>query len=1382
MQITPSYNTKQQVRHLSERIKLLQEKRHTEDNLFNLAWDNSSRVSDLLLRLIQSSELQYRIPTYADLENSYNNFPARNKFTLLELREKYWFRIVMNRVSIPTVVWSTSRRLNETDFSQISVIQELEELIKNSSDTFISDEDVQTYCSEHNTKSGSQLTVEQLKEFFLCKGIGQSKYSLGHNATYLLLQWNNKEALEFLCRFAEEYNLGGHNYFKVDKSKADKIVEAHRALYPDCPTTSQFIQDGLLIDKGNYYLITQTNNGRIFNLESSLHAIAAQLWILYQNDNRFSDDESRLNFWLDLVLTFPRYPSECFRYMDEETKNRFLELVEKKLIEDEDIRGNDSELDKLWLEENMGRRSDTLLYRIQFHFSDAQSHYDKYQLMQELASRQHNLFYADDCRNRLDLLLHILMNCGQTSEEPTFAYPIVIRLLNLSTTKPYLLWQICIGLEHRHPEIIPYLLLEPGFREIGFQLLQKININLFALNFPDEGNRFHQSSKFKIELLKEYFEALLACLLDANDHDSQGAILLRVIKEYSRNLFLKSGNFSENQLIEQKDKFLGYNTLWEILASARSNTRNMGSDVIERSPIFYFIARGFLKELLSEKPKEDWNEIYYPEVNRIDIGIRLLKTIRNPILFNRPTLREPISKELDGIDSDTLQFIHKTYKSFFEKRKILVRTNSTTEVEERDLRFQSSSYAIDRIDWSLYLQSLDFYGQKEFFAHSVPHFDLSTYQDVKNADLDDVITNEAHRLRFHIRVMLCSYNSLIDQRMSNQGLLNALETELTFLFQSYSQTIISKNQYDVFNRNLEYYSGINLISDFLEAANCFSEENRRMIIDKILENELSLNRVLLSLNIFSAEGDQSYLRNKLSEAKMEAFLEGQYYLPEIENVLINSINNPYLVNYAEQILTFIERKTNIPVQWKSQHEIILFEVKLIIAYRKDDMDTLESIEVPRDNEYGISDKSIELNARKSYFRASLLWKRQQFDEADKILQRLSISANASFRVLNARFSLQLEIAKNKYKDDFYKLKLDVKNALDVMLAAEASRDYEIEDFYKEEILLTKLEAYDLLEWNEEFDILYAQVRGVNRYLQRFAEMFLQNKIRRKQVIEAEAFIRQLEKYHANRAGEIPEFIAKFKAELSVSQKSIPYISSAYTLLLALTEQDRIKALPDTITKYKSNYGEFLLYEIVRACSGFQRKQYALLKSGDVLDVLEDKITDMIELIANSRLSAWNIKLSSQNRSGTTGKDTNELARVDLSSPVGLTMIVVESVRMYSYKSLKSQKGNLEYHILKAFNETPNRKYFYHLVYYQADKFGEDWGEFLNQLLPFVSYPPQMAITGSPEEMSDLSMTDLKVGKTCHDQDVTCYYIFVNLNYPLSIVQKVISRVKKGLTP
>ena len=46
-----------------------------------------------------------------------------------------------------------------------------------------------------------------------------------------------------------------------------------------------------------------------------------------------------------------------------------------------------------------------------------------------------------------------------------------------------------------------------------------------------------------------------------------------------------------------------------------------------------------------------------------------------------------------------------------------------------------------------------------------------------------------------------------------------------------------------------------------------------------------------------------------------------------------------------------------------------------------------------------------------------------------------------------------------------------------------------------------------MKW--EFDILYAQVRGVNRYLQRFAEMFLQNKIRRKQVIEAEAFIRQL---------------------------------------------------------------------------------------------------------------------------------------------------------------------------------------------------------------------------------------------------------------------------------
>jgi len=1413
----PSFNAKQRTRHLSERIKLLHEKGYVPSATAAITLDYSSRVTDLVIRLIRKGGLQYPVPSYSDLEKYYESFPDKDKFSLATLKEKHWFRVVMNRVTIPSSISSATSDLSKADFSKVTLIQGLDELIKKSPDQYLSEAEIQTYCDNYNMENEEKIDLEILRKEFLYNGLRDEKFVLQSRATYILILWQNKEALQFIYQFKGRYHLGSHNHFKIEKAEADKIITEHRTVYPNCPSAEQFIQDGFFVSEEAHYLIKQINSGKVKYLETFHHAIAGRLWALYKQDNSFTNDELRLDSWLDVVLSFHDYPSECFKYMEEETSNEFLALIEKRLVEDDDIKGCDSELDKLWLEENMGLRSDSLVRQIQYRFSESQTFYEKYELVEEILNRHHNLFYSDACRNRLDFLVHILLNTGHISEEPIHAFPTIIRLLKLSTDKPYLLWQTCISLEHRHPEIIPYLLLEKGLEGVGFKLLKKIKINHFALDYPDDNERLYQIFKFKIELLKESFKTLLACIFSPNNSEGQGDLLAKIISDYGKKLYVKPRNFTANELLERNDEFNVYDSIWEILANTPSQTKHIGNDVIEHSLIFYFIARDFLNGIVNEEDEEAWNEFYLPKVYQIDIAIRVIKIIRNPILFNRNTLSPNVISELDKIDLDTVRFIHNAYKGFFEKKEVTVRTHATTEVEEIHVRFLSSSYAIERIEWGLYLQSLSTAGKKEFFNVHPPDFDFSKYVTDKDAvgsrtdavsedegvdsaldadsegdddsELtdrrlkmliinDEDIANEAHRLRFHIRVMLCAFNLLIEQQMSDEELINALQNELSDLFCEYSEIIIEKNLCDIFDKTLEAYSGVNLFSDFLEAANYFTEQNRRKIIDRIVENEGQLDRVLLALNTFSAEGDQSYLRGKLTEEKMEAFLEDQYYLPEIENALINSINNPHLVTYAEQILKFLEGKTNISARRELQHKIILFEVKLIIAYRKEDMAMLEATEVPEENNYGRNDNNVALEARKSYFKACILWKKEQFEEALNILDRLSISPNVSFRVLNARFSLQIEIAKKQHKDDLYELKKEVKKALDTILAAEKERDYKIEDFYKEELLFNKLEAYNLLGWDEEFDAQSVQVKSVDRFSQQFAELFLLNKVRRQQSIEAESFIQQLKKYHTNRAGEIPEFIRKFEMDLNTSQKSIAYIGSAYHLFLGLTEQDRVKALPDIITKYKNDYGEFLLYEIVRACAAFQNKQYALLKSGDLLDVLEDKITDMIEVIANSRLSAWGIQLSSQNRTGTTGKNTNELARADLSTPMGLTTVIVESVRIYSYKSLESEKRNLEYHILKSFNETANRKYFYHLIYYQADNFVDDWKEFITGLLPTVSYPSQFSIKGTSEEMKDFSFTDLKVAKTIHEEGVVCYYIFVNLNYPISILRKVVSRVAK----
>src|ERR1043165_2315680 len=103
----PSYNAKQQIRHLSERIKVLQEKRYMPSTP-NLILDYSYRITDLIVKLIQKGGLQYAVPSYSDLENLYYQFPDKSKFSLTTLKQKHWLRIVADRVSIPSSIWTAS--------------------------------------------------------------------------------------------------------------------------------------------------------------------------------------------------------------------------------------------------------------------------------------------------------------------------------------------------------------------------------------------------------------------------------------------------------------------------------------------------------------------------------------------------------------------------------------------------------------------------------------------------------------------------------------------------------------------------------------------------------------------------------------------------------------------------------------------------------------------------------------------------------------------------------------------------------------------------------------------------------------------------------------------------------------------------------------------------------------------------------------------------------------------------------------------------------------------------------------------------------------------------------------------------------------------------
>lgn len=618
-----------------------------------------------------------------------------------------------------------------------------------------------------------------------------------------------------------------------------------------------------------------------------------------------------------------------------------------------------------------------------------------------------------------------------------------------------------------------------------------------------------------------------------------------------------------------------------------------------------------------------------------------------------------------------------------------------------------------------------------------------------------------------MQVMIHMYNVLHDNKLTYNELLEGIERSLTRLFCDNSQTIISNNRIDIFDKHFDKFSNDSLYLDLIESSNNFKEKNRRKIINAILSNAQRFERVLSALNYLHSEGDKLYLRGKITDIKLSEFLKDKYVLGEIEEALIASVNTPILSDVAEQIVNYIDNNFNIKSYDAERNTRLLFHIKLILAYRKKDVNILRSLVPPELKDNHSIDNLSDDNAKRRYFEILFLIDENKLNEALKDLNELVHFRPKDPSVVTCKLHLKILLAKQLIINDSYTGKEEIRKALEEFEQEEKSFDTELYyESIKRDSLYNKLECLDLLEWDENFDAMFYEIKRNYRFSEDFASLIVKNKIRREQWTEARKFVVELTKYHRHYSNDSPNFIKEINFKLSNDEKNIEHLKNAYVNLLSFSPEKRIKVLPDVISPITNNYGDFLLYELLYGTANLQQKLFSLLSvEEEILHLNEDKVTDLLESILNARLSAWGLQWNSQARIGKNPNDTNNLARPDLSTRDGNLIYIAEALRIYPYRNFKSSKKDIRDHIIKTFDGTATRKYLYYLIYYQSKKFADDWVSFKKELVSFVKFPKRFGLVSKIyNEVTVGTTPDLKAMYLCHNDEIVSYYIFINLRY------------------
>jgi len=692
-------------------------------------------------------------------------------------------------------------------------------------------------------------------------------------------------------------------------------------------------------DTGNYIL----NGGEY--IRHLRNEIAATLWVLC------SSKEPTINgfrHFSEILYKVQIWPDKLHQFLPVSALQKIVELASATLLQEGDLLVSDLELSKVWL--------DTPLYlhhgvsqavpSVQFDYSGA------FAYIENAESHERHLqgiFDHEGSRGYYSSLVKLMM---QTDRSGTNPYHQVLKLLK-DTSRPFLIRTIYGEIKRTHPGIIPFLLNDSELVPLAFRLIREVVINGNHVQKQVSGG----NTLPEVETIRtSFWMEMLAITLD-------NASNLAIIQEgvngemIGRILLLASGDAFHYQSPHPEGLQLHYikrkryaETLKRLSECQQTQFNHYPPPPVR--PRFLFGLMEDLVEFLVNKfenrPKPTV-EFLHLETPLLDLMIEIIR-----MASKRTAADELTAVQRDQVRSSVnrlIQTSHLLVTKYYTVEKLVVHHYDLVE-EMRTVRRGVNEFGFEIIDWGYLFLQWEKAGRLESAIWEV---EQSLKFDRAGDHYTEQNRTQLEKIQLFLGSLMLAYISIRKKRagLEIEGLpINAtiekLDKYIFPLSLRFSVNRVADDGIDVFDE--KFRVGINpyyqsLIGLLFKCVNEKDSAFQVSFIDDYFAGSKDLLRMLSAINLLDLKGSKDAISSLIRAIPVESYIATVSTTTELKGAMIEAVNSEEYWAIADPFLEVIQAHLARVHLLNHQEALLLFEVKLLIAYKKKDKAALLAVPV-----------------------------------------------------------------------------------------------------------------------------------------------------------------------------------------------------------------------------------------------------------------------------------------------------------------------------------------------------------------------------------------------------------------------------------------------------
>lgn len=1241
-----------------------------------------------------------------------------------QMLHKDWLRLIYGRVHLSAMIGSMV-----SEFDRIYSVQEEIKFLIALKDRFSAAGCTQAEfeAQRQNFEQQNEVILDFSKDYVSNQLKEKNGIYIIENVHYYKPIFDNFYEFQFL-HHAFHYSSGTlncENHLYINAEEFEVIHHTHKQLFPKTPNSGDLIGINVDVLEDDRYILDLGRSEQYRNVHDKVGAL---LWGRLLDDSSYDNDDERMLWWVKRCLHFEWCDTQS--HFISQHLDRFLTVAISIVLDEPDLTKGQQELEKILLDQRDGNLFNHEHGSIKRSFPDANDLFTLYNNLVILDDDHHrNFLFEQLVRTSIAYFVRqIVLNDG--TKTLTGSYPLISRLLDHGTTKPYLLWRTCEDICDHRQELIPMLFLNSQTASLGFSLLWEIRF---------DNNRIGEGDVFT-DVVRSCFSFLIECTLGVPFEESVRARIYFQCLLIARMWQFKMpvGNNREVERLKRK----------ELAGKLSSLFAEPHYDSIIRRRIKVYPA--ILDELFafanqySEFSVWDRNTLKLPFV-KIDFCSYILSWQFNT--GEDTNLRYEIG---EGFLHEYLQVVNCT-------ERIEQDTNARSRIPHWNPFL--NDFCRD-INWAPLLLILE----QENLLRRFVHPSKLAMRKAKDK-YDDFNRFTGEKIRTHLFVLLSAYSEIYEHAAEYKWLklpvdstLVSLENGIIDLIVEHSTDEPGKGRLDIFDSRFEGgYSDIEreeLLPLIGATMNRFSAAGKRKLINGlILVNQLI--RSLKLLNYAVSQQDRSNLIEAISSQNIRSALEDMS-VREINFALQQLAMEEQFLAQAKDVLEFWEERIvsrNYDPR-TDEYKIIAFRMKLLLAYHNGAEYELDRIEKP--DIYGTYEaRFFKANEEIDFYRALLYLKHNQPAKAYSIFRDLISLADDERPTLELNsFASKLQWA-DLEADKVTQSRLYAEALFEWNQFEQSLQDTRLLDDSKEKVWYNKLRALLHLQDTAQFDVIYQKLDLSLQLRSDFLELRVKQLVDRKINNQADELLQKAAQAHQLENGDYPEFINELRS-LIETDESIKSLQEQFRRIISRSPEQLIRIIPGIINEH-NDLPEALLSELLGAANDM------LQCINSVAEIRkEDKYSDLLVMSLKSRLGIYSMQVGNS-RGGYSDSDLLNPGELDFAISSRREIIAICEAMVIKGGNLReTQKHNY-----KIFNYGHARKLFYLLTYFtgKRERFEASWKTYKKDITTRVQYPPDFPLVeGQVIELDGNNA--IKVARGVHGTGAILYHVFINIHYKI----------------